>query len=84
MAKVRGRKQSIKMLADKFGELAKDPHSGPVFICHGDCREDADQLAKFLREDYGVPVQMTVDVGPVIGSHSGPGTLSVFFLGRER
>lgn len=84
MTKVRGRKQSIKMLADKFGELAKDPHSGPVFICHGDCREDADQLAKFLREDYGVPVQMTVDVGPVIGSHSGPGTLSVFFLGRER
>lgn len=84
MGKVRGRRQSIKTLVEKFGELAQDPHSGPVFICHGDCLEDAKLLAQMLREGYGVPVEMTVDVGPVIGAHSGPGTLSVFFLGRER
>lgn len=84
MSKVRGRRLSVKTLADKFGELAIDNKTGPVFICHGDCLEDAKQLEQFVTEEYGVPVQEIVNIGPVIGSHSGPGTLAIFFLGRER
>lgn len=84
ITKVRGRRQSIKALADKFGELALDRTTGPVYISHGDCPEDAALLEKIVLEDYGVPVDLTVNVGPVIGAHSGPGTLALFFLGKER
>lgn len=84
MFKVRGRKASIKALADKYGELAVDQKNGIVFISHGDCIDDAKQLEKQLAERYGAKVQLITYVGPVIGSHSGPGTLALFFVGRER
>ncbi len=85
MFKVRGRRASIKALADKYGELAL--HPGPddtVFISHGDCIDDAKLLEKMLAERFGAKVRLITYVGPVIGSHSGPGTLALFFLGRER
>ena len=81
---VRGRRKAIKALCDKMGELAIDASAGPVFICHGDCREDADLLTIMVKEAYGVDVEIIEYTGPVIGSHSGPGTLALFFLGRER
>ena len=84
MFKVRGRKASLNALADKYGELALDPSGGTVFISHGDCLDDAQKLADMLRERFGVKVAKIVYVGPVIGAHSGPGTIALFFLGRER
>ncbi len=84
MFKVRGRRASIKALADKYGELALDPGKDTVYISHGDCIDDAKLLEKMLQERYGASVALTTYVGPVIGSHSGPGTLALFFLGRER
>ena len=84
MFKVRGRKNSLVALADKYGELALDPVGGTVFISHGDCLEDAQKLAGMLHERFGVKVAKIVYVGPVIGAHSGPGTIALFFLGRER
>ena len=84
MFKVRGRKASIKALADKYGELAVDPGHDTVFISHGDCIDDAKLLEKMLAERYGAKVELITYVGPVIGSHSGPGTLALFFVGRER
>ncbi|MBR6377084.1 MAG: DegV family protein [Oscillospiraceae bacterium] len=84
MFKVRGRRASIKALADKYGELALNPGKDTVFISHGDCLEDAKLLEQMLKERFGASVQIITYVGPVIGSHSGPGTLALFFLGRER
>lgn len=84
MSKVRGRTAAVQALADKFGELAIDKTTGPVYICHGDCEDDAKSLAKIVRDTYGVEVELTVYTGPVIGAHSGPGTLAIFFLGKER
>ncbi len=84
MYKVRGRKNSLVALADKYDELALDPAGGTVFISHGDCLEDAQKLADMLRERFAVKVERIVYVGPVIGAHSGPGTIALFFLGRER
>ena len=55
-----------------------------MFISHGDCLEDAEYLAGLLRERYHVPRVEINYVGPVIGSHSGPGTLALFFLGTKR
>ncbi len=80
----RGRTAAIKALADRFGETAIDNTSGPVYISHGDCEDDAKQLADIIEKTYGVKTEITVYVGPVIGAHSGPGTLALFFLGKER
>lgn len=84
VSKVRGRKNAIVALADKYTELALDREGGTVFLCHGDCRADAEQLAQELKDRHGVNVVGISDIGPVIGAHSGPGTLAVFFLGKER
>ncbi len=84
VSKVRGRKAAIKALADKIGELAIDSNEGPIFLCHADCDNDVEYLKKLIFETYGVRVGIIADIGPVIGAHSGPGTIAVFFRGKER
>ena len=84
VTKVRGRKTSIQALADKYGSLADKLDSDLVYISHGDCENDANDLAKILNDRYSATVSVITDVGPVIGAHSGPGTLALFFVGKER
>ncbi|MBQ3488495.1 MAG: DegV family protein [Clostridia bacterium] len=84
VSKARGRKAAIEALAKKVGELGEGFDNSVMFISHGDCREDAEHLAKILREQYGAREVEIGYVGAVIGSHSGPGTLALFFLGRHR
>lgn len=84
MTTARGRKGSIRALAAKLCELGGDYDNSTVFICHGDCIEDAEYLAKLVKEEYGVKEVYINYTGAVIGSHSGPGTLSLFFLGKVR
>lgn len=83
-AKVRGRKAAIQALADKFTELAVDKQHNTIFISHGDCEEDAKALASIIEAQHGIRTEIITYVGPVIGSHSGPGTLAIFFVGEER
>ncbi len=83
MFTVRGRKKSFAALADKVAELARDKN-GPIWMCQADCAEDAEEVAKTVFEQHGVRISNIVDVGPVIGAHSGPGTIAVFFLANER
>ncbi|MBQ7376702.1 MAG: DegV family protein [Clostridia bacterium] len=80
----RGRRGSLLSIAQKYDELAIDPAAGTVYISHADCRADAELLAKMLKDRHGVEVEIITDVGTVIGAHSGPGTLALFFLGKER
>ena len=85
ISKVRGRKTAVTALADKYGELALDKTAGPIFISHADCYNDAQMLAEIMKTKYGAPdVKIITDVGTVIGAHSGPGTLALFFLGKNR
>lgn len=84
MSKVRGRKTAVAALADKYGELADDKENGVVFISHADCMSDVNMLEEILKTRYGAKVTLVTDVGPVIGAHSGPGTLALFFVGKER
>lgn len=84
MEKVRGRKQAVGMLAQKYEELALDPEQGVYFISHGDCLQDAKSLEAMIAEKFGNTCACITNIGPVIGSHAGPGTLALFFLGRER
>ena len=82
ITQVHGRKKSIRKMAEKLGETIL-PDS-PVFISHGDCLEDAEMLRDILEKEYGKQVQIITYVGSVIGAHSGPGTLALFFRGTER
>ncbi|MBQ3141578.1 MAG: DegV family protein [Clostridia bacterium] len=84
VSKVRGRKTAVAALADQYGQLALDKANGTVFISHSDCLKDAQELANILKTRHGVEVQVITDVGPVIGAHSGPGTLALFFVGDHR
>ena len=84
VAKSRGRKASIEALAKKVGELGAGYDNSTVFISHGDCLEDAQHLADLLKEKYGVKEVYIGYVGAVIGSHAGPGTIALFFLGDHR
>ena len=84
VGKVRGRKASIDALADKVVELGLPGQNDFITICHGDCLEDAQYLEKTLKERMGVKEVFIGYTGAVIGSHSGPGTLAVFFLGSKR
>ena len=81
--KVRGRKTAIEALAQKYGELRVDGDY-PIYISQADSTADAERLASILKSKYGAEVSIITDVGPVIGAHSGPGTLALFFVGKER
>ncbi|MBR3795241.1 MAG: DegV family protein [Clostridia bacterium] len=84
-SKVRGRRQALRALAQKFGELEASKDQW-VFISHGDCEADALQVKQELVDAYGCDPEKIVlsFVGPVIGSHAGPGTVALFFRGKDR
>lgn len=79
----RGRKKAIEALANKYAELSYEEKNTPIFISHGDCEEDAKILADLLEKQGGKTTLLT-KIGPVIGSHSGPGTIALFFIGKHR
>lgn len=84
VSKVRGRKAAITELANRMEKLAVHPEDQDIFISHGDCIEDAEKLASIIKERFGNDRITISYVGPVIGAHSGPGTLALFFLGEHR
>ncbi len=81
---IRGRKKAVIALADMYDKLAETPDEGVIFISHADCLADAEMLASIIKNRHGVEVKLITDVGTVIGAHSGPGTLALFFIGKER
>ena len=82
--KVRGRKQSLDMLVRKVEETIVSPKDQIIFISHGDCADDANYVAKEVKKSLGVKAVVTNHVGPVIGAHSGPGTVAIFFIAENR
>ena len=84
MSKVRGRKASLQALVDKVAELGIEPSEQVMFICHADCEVEARAVAEELKARYGVREVYINYIGPVIGSHTGPNTMGVFFVGTKR
>ena len=80
----RGRVASLKALVDHMAETADDPGNQVVFISHGGCLEDAQKVAQDVKARFGTKEVVINYVGPVIGAHSGPGTVALFFLGSKR
>lgn len=83
VSKARGRKNALGELVKKYEELALD-HKGTVFFCQADCKDEVEPVAELLRTKFGADVKYIADIGPVIGAHSGPGTVAVFFEGKQR
>ena len=81
VSKARGRHASLLSLAEKLGNTIEK--GSKVYISHGNCIEDAKKLASIIEEKYGYKTDLITDVGPVIGAHSGPGTLALFFVGKR-
>lgn len=85
LEKVRGRKKSLSALLDHMERTGTAPIAEQtVFITHGDCIDDAKWLEKKIRERFGVEDIRINYVDPVIGAHSGPGTMALFFLASNR
>ncbi len=84
VAKIRGRKQSLDSLVAHMEETVTEPEKQVIFISHGDCLQDAQYVADKIREKWKVKDIVLNEIGPVIGTHSGPGTVALFFLGSKR
>lgn len=83
-SKAKGRKKSIKNLYELLGKHIVNPEEQTIFIAHSDCIEDAEKLAKMIKENYNVKEIIIDYIGMVIGSHTGIGTLALFFLGDNK
>lgn len=84
VSKARGRDASIKAILQKMKESAINPETQKIHICHGDCYDDAKKLADMVTAEFGIKDILIYYTGPVIGAHSGPGTLALFFVANER
>ncbi|HBG55370.1 MAG TPA: fatty acid-binding protein DegV [Ruminococcaceae bacterium] len=84
VGKARGRRASLDALVDRMEALAENPQEQIVFISHGDAPRDAEYVAGEVKRRLGVKETVINFCGPVIGAHSGPGTLALFFLGKHR
>lgn len=83
VSKARGRAAALRALVDKMGEQAIEPEKQTVFIAHADCYDDAHKVAEMIHERFGSKSLINY-IGPVIGAHAGPGTVALFFVGKER
>ena len=84
VGKARGRKASLNALLEKMRETAINPAEQTVYISHGDCEEDVNEFAKQIKKELGVKDVVINYVGPVIGGHTGPGVVALFFYGTHR
>lgn len=84
VTKVKGRKKSIRTLAEELEKRIVNPEEQVIFISHGDCLEDAKLLEKIILEKFKVKDILINNIGPTVGSHAGPGTVALFFLGEKR
>lgn len=86
VSKVRGRKKSLMAIVDYMEE-----HMGSyrdandiIFISHGDALEDAQYVSRLIEQKFGIQTFLIDYIGPTIGTHSGPGTIALFFMGESR
>lgn len=84
VSKARGRKQAMQALVKEMEKTIKDPQKQLIIVTHGDCEEDANYVANVIREKFTTKEVIVHYLDPVIGAHSGPGTLAVFFMGDAR
>jgi len=84
LKKARGRSFSLESMVDLMKDKITDPEKQTIFISHGDCLEEAQQVGKMATDQFHVKEIVYNQIGPVVGAHSGPGTIAIFFMGNHR
>lgn len=84
IGKQRGRKKALQHIVNMAVEQSKGWENDIIMIIHGDCEEDAQYVAKLVREKMGIENILINCIGSVIGSHTGPGVVAVFCMGEKR
>ena len=84
MGKARGRRKSLEALVEHMKQTAVRPEEQVIFIGHGDAPEDAEYVAELVRQAFPVKDIIISYIGPIIGTHSGPGTIALFFWGTQK
>ena len=88
IGKIRGRKKALSSLLDmmeeRMGSYNSKDKNEMIMISHSDCEEDAKAVADMIKERYGFENFVINMIGPVIGSHTGPGTVALFFMADKR
>ena len=82
--KARGKKFAIAKLVEQMSNNYDPENNHIVFINHADCPDDADLLARSVTKNFGITDFVISDIGPVLGTHSGPGAVVLYFIGKER
>lgn len=82
--KARGRKQALALTVTLLANAVGDTPNSKCFISHSDCRADAELVAEMVRSRFGVKEVYINFIGPVIGAHTGIGTVAVFMMARHR
>ena len=82
--KIKGKKKVLRFLVNEVKEKATNNENETLYICHGDCLEDAKALKNMILEEVKFKNVVINYVGNVIGAHAGPGVLAVLFLGKNR
>jgi DegV family protein with EDD domain len=84
VAKIRGKTKSLEFMVDKLAAAAVEPIDNIIFISHSDAPDEAAMLADMVTKKVGKREFIINDIGPVIGAHTGTGTVTLFFLGENR
>ena len=84
LKKARGREFSLETMVDMMKDKLVNTFEQTIFISHGDCLDEAHKVGNLIKERYGVKDIVYNHIGPIIGAHSGPGTIAVFFMGSSR
>ena len=79
----RGRKNSLRALIKEYAKRVTDK-TMEVFISHADVLDEVTEMVRTFREEFGVKVAYVANIGPVIGGHTGPGCVALFFVGSGR
>ena len=82
--KIRGRRQSLDTLLKHMEKTAENPAEQMIFVSHSDSLEAAQYVAEQVRQKFGVTQTEIGSIGPVIGAHTGTGTVALFYLGKDR
>lgn len=82
--KVRGSKHAISRLIERCKYSVINPSEQEVLICHADCNDKAKEVGELLVDQVGFKSYKTYFMGPIIGAHTGPGLVAIFFLGKKR
>ncbi|MEE0933401.1 DegV family protein [Clostridium sp. D43t1_170807_H7] len=82
--KIKGKKKALRFLANEVKERAVETENEVLYICHGDCLEEAEALRDIILQEVKFKDVIINYVGNVVGAHAGPGVLAAIFLGKNR